>query len=173
MTPLPFHFMSLHHLTVHHHRKWCSMLYLWPFPLVSIPVSIKAGHSEPSCSTPAYQKVFRPVTRSMTRIPPVNAATPDAKERVDSRGSHRSTPDACFSIQLDASRPTITRARTPHEVTKSAWKPLTQPDVPSEELKRASTPATNPTAKRCRVTSSQAAKDSASKANRNVRSGMY
>ena len=132
-----------------------------------------AGHSEPSCSTPPYQKVFRPVTRSMTRIPPAIAATPDVKERVDSTSSRRSIPDACFSTQLAASRPTVTRARTPHEVTRSAWKPLTQPAVLSEELKRASTPATNPTAKRSRVTSSQAAKDSASKANRNVRSGVH
>uniref|UniRef100_A0ACD5ZHC1 Uncharacterized protein n=1 Tax=Avena sativa TaxID=4498 RepID=A0ACD5ZHC1_AVESA len=134
-------------------------------------VSSNTGHSEPSCSTPAYQKVYRPVTRSMTRIPPVIAATPDVKERVDSTRSRRSTQDASFSTQVAASRPTVTRARTPHEVTKSAWKPLTQPAVLSEELKRASTPATNPTAKRSRVTSSQAAKDSASKANRNARGG--
>ncbi|VAI50639.1 unnamed protein product [Triticum turgidum subsp. durum] len=133
--------------------------------------SSDAGHSEPSCSTPAYQKVFRPVTRSMTRIPPAVAATPDAKKRVDSTSSNRSTPDACFSIQLAAARPTATRARTPQEVTKSAWRPLTQPAVLSEDLKRASTPATNPTAKRSRVTNSQAAKDSASKVNQNVRSG--
>lgn len=109
----------------------------------------------------------------MTRIRPAIAATPDAKKRVDSTSSHRSTPDASFSIQLDAARPTVTRARTPHEVTKSVWKPLTQPALLSEDLKRASTPATNPTAKRSRVTNSQAAKDSASKANRNVRSGMF
>ncbi|KAM0861489.1 hypothetical protein ACQ4PT_045841 [Festuca glaucescens] len=134
-------------------------------------VSSNAGHSEPSCSTPAYQKVYRPVTRSMTHVPPAVAATPGAKERVDSTSSRKSTPDACFSIQLAASRPIVTRARTPHEVTKSAWKPLTQPAVLSEELKQASPPATNPTAKRSRVTSSQAAKDSASKANRNVRRG--
>jgi hypothetical protein len=109
----------------------------------------------------------------MTRIPPAIAATPGAKERVDSTSSCRSTPDACFSIQLAASRPTVTRARTPHGATKSAWKPLTEPAVLSEELKRASTPATNPTAKRSRVTSSQAAKDSALKANRNDCSGVY
>ncbi|KAF7086458.1 hypothetical protein CFC21_089744 [Triticum aestivum] len=133
--------------------------------------SSDAGHSEPSCSTPAYQKVFRPVTRSMTCIPPAVAATPDAKKRVDSTSSNRSTPDARFSIQLAAARPTVTRARTPQEVTKSAWKPLTQPAVLSEDHKRASTPATNPTAKRSRVTSAHAAKDSASKVNRNVRSG--
>ncbi|CAM0943495.1 unnamed protein product [Alopecurus aequalis] len=134
-------------------------------------VSSNARHSEPSCSTPPYQKVYRPVTRSMTRIPPVITAIPDGKERVDSTSSRRSIPDVCFSTQLAASRPTVTRARTPHAVTRSAWKPLTQPAVLSEELKRASTPATNPTAKRSRVTSSQAAKDSASKANRNVPSG--
>ncbi|XP_044953562.1 uncharacterized protein LOC123403714 [Hordeum vulgare subsp. vulgare] len=136
----------------------------------AISVSSDAGHSEPSCSTPAYQKVFRPVTRSMTRIPPAVAATPDAKKRVDSTSSNRSTPDARFGIQLDAARPTVTRARTPQEVTKSAWKPLTQPAVLSEDLKRASS-ATNPTAKRSRVTNSQADKDSASKVNGNVRSG--
>ncbi|XP_047078292.1 uncharacterized protein LOC124688695 [Lolium rigidum] len=140
-------------------------------PAAAKNVSSNAGHSEPSCSTPAYQKVYRPVTRSMTRLPPAVAATPGEKERVDSTSSRKSTPDACFSIQLAASRPTVTRARTPHGVTKSAWKPLTQPAVLSEELKRASPPATNPTAKRSRVTSSQAAKDSASKSNRNVRSG--
>uniref|UniRef100_A0A453PVS9 RING-type domain-containing protein n=1 Tax=Aegilops tauschii subsp. strangulata TaxID=200361 RepID=A0A453PVS9_AEGTS len=139
--------------------------------LFTSSTSSDAGHSEPSCSTPAYQKVFRPVTRSMTRIPPAVTATPDAKKRVDSTSSNRSTPDARFSIQLAAARPTVTRARTPQEVTKSAWKPLTQPAVLSEDLKRASTPATNPTAKRSRVTNSQAAKDSASKVNRNVRSG--
>ncbi|KQK01119.1 hypothetical protein BRADI_3g53950v3 [Brachypodium distachyon] len=107
----------------------------------------------------------------MTRMPPAVAASSDAKERVNSTSSCQSTPDACFSTQSAASRATATRSRTPHEATRSAWKPLTQPAVPSEELKRANIPTTNPTAKRSRVASSQAAKDSALKANRNVCSG--
>nr|XP_051190976.1 uncharacterized protein LOC127304325 [Lolium perenne] len=136
-------------------------------------MSSNAGHFEPLYSTPAYQKVYRPVTWSMTHIPPAVAATPGAKGRVYNISSCKSTPDACFSIQLAASRLIVTRARAPHEMTKSAWKPLTQPPVLSEELKRASPPAINPTAKRSRVTSSQAAKDSASKANRNVNSSLH
>lgn len=112
----------------------------------------------------------------MTRLPAAIAASPDVKEgESSSTSSRKSTLDACFSIQSAASRPTLTRARTPHRVTSSAWKPLTQPAVLSEELKRASMPKTNPTAKRSRVASSQAAKDptnhSASKAIPYVPSG--
>ncbi|PAN08678.1 hypothetical protein PAHAL_1G429000 [Panicum hallii] len=131
-------------------------------------VSSNAGRSTPSCSAPAYQS-FRPVTRSMTRAPAPIAASPDLKEGGSaSTSSRRSISDASFSIQSAASRPTVTNSRTPHKVTSSGWKPLTQPVALSEERKCANLT----TAKRSRVASSRAVKDStnhpASKANLNV-----
>lgn len=86
----------------------------------------------------------------------------------------RSISDTSFSIQSAASRPTVTHARTPHKVTSSGWKPLTQPVALTEERKC----ATLTTAKRSRlVASSRAVKDStnhsASKANLPVPSGAY
>ncbi|KAL6633391.1 hypothetical protein ACP70R_026062 [Stipagrostis hirtigluma subsp. patula] len=137
-------------------------------------VSSSAGHSDPTCSAPAYQSL-RPVTRSMTRMPAAIAASPDLKEGGSaSTSTRRSSLDASFSIQSAASLPIVTRVRTPQKVTSSAWKPLTQPAALSEE-KCASLTTINPTAKRSRVASSRAAKDSsnhsASKANSNVPSG--
>ncbi|TKW42012.1 hypothetical protein SEVIR_1G355900v4 [Setaria viridis] len=134
-------------------------------------VSSNAGHSTPSCSAPVYQP-FRPVTRSMTCVPAPIVASPDLKEGGSaSTSTRRSISDASFIIQSAASRPTVTHARTPHKVTSSGWKPLTQPVALSEERKCASLT----TAKRSRVTSSRAVKDltnhSASKANINVPSG--
>ncbi|OQU85865.1 hypothetical protein SORBI_3004G328100 [Sorghum bicolor] len=91
-----------------------------------------------------------------------------------SASTRRSTSDASFSTQLAASRPTARHARTPLKVTSSGWKPLTQPVAMNEERKCASL-TINPTAKRSRVASSRAVKDSinhlASKANSNIPSG--
>ncbi|CAN6239184.1 unnamed protein product [Urochloa humidicola] len=134
-------------------------------------VSSNAGHSTPSCSAPAHQP-FRPVTRSMTRVPAPNAASLGLKGGGSaSTSTCRSISDASFSIQSAASRPTVTHARTPHKVTSSGWKPLTQPVALSEERKCPSLT----TAKRSRVASSRAVKDStnhsASKSNINVPSG--
>ncbi|CAL5019993.1 unnamed protein product [Urochloa decumbens] len=115
-------------------------------------VSSNAGHSTPSCSQP-----FRPVTRSMTRVPVPNAASLGLKGGGSaSTSTRRSISDASFSIQSAASRPTVTHARTPHKVTSSGWKPLTQPVALSEERKCPSLT----TAKRSRVASSRAVKDS-------------
>ncbi|TVU27924.1 hypothetical protein EJB05_19426 [Eragrostis curvula] len=138
-------------------------------------VSSNGGHSDPSCSASVYQS-FRPVTRSMTRVSPAIVASPDLKGgRSAGTSSRKSNSDASFSIQSAALRPTVTRARTPHKVTTSAWKPLTQPVALSEGQKCASFTTTNPTAKRSRVASSRAAKDStnhsASRANSNVLNG--
>jgi len=152
------------------------MLYSNSFKLVlyfHFAVSSNTGHSTPSCSAPAY-KSFRPVTRSMTRVPAPISASPDLKEGgYASTSSRRSISDASFSIQSAASRPTVTNARTPHKVTSSGWKPLTQPVALSDEQKFASLT----TAKRSRVASSRAVKDStnhsASKANLNVPIGAY
>ena len=152
------------------------MLYSNSFKLVlyfHFAVSSNTGHSTPSCSAPAY-KSFRPVTRSMTRVPAPISASPDLKEGgYASTSSRRSISDASFSIQSAASRPTVTNARTPHKVTSSGWKPLNQPVALSEERKCASLT----TAKRSRVASSRAVKDSAnhsaSKANLNVPIGAY
>ncbi|CAL4885730.1 unnamed protein product [Urochloa decumbens] len=129
--------------------------------------SSNAGHSTPSCSQP-----FRPVTRSMTCAPVPNAASLGLKGGGSaSTSTRRSISDASFSIQSAASRPTVTHARTPHKVTSSGWKPLTQPVALSEERKCPSLT----TAKRSRVASSRVVKDStnhsASKANINVPSG--
>ncbi|CAN6245799.1 unnamed protein product [Urochloa humidicola] len=127
-------------------------------------VNSNSGHSTPSCSAPAYQSC-RPVTRSMTRPPAPNAASLGLKGGSASTSTRRSISDASFSIQLAASRPTVTHARTPHKVTSSGWKPLTQPVALSEERKCPNLT----TAKRSRVASSRAVKDStnhsASKAN--------
>uniref|UniRef100_A0A0A9DB10 RING-type domain-containing protein n=1 Tax=Arundo donax TaxID=35708 RepID=A0A0A9DB10_ARUDO len=138
-------------------------------------VSSNAGHSDPSCSVPAYQ-LFRPVTRSMTRVSGAIVASSDLKEEGSaSTSTRKSTSDASFSIQSAASRPIVTRVRTPQKVTKSAWEPLSQPVALSEGQKCASLTTMNATAKRSRVASSRAAKDStnhsASKANTNVPSG--
>ncbi|KAG8059156.1 hypothetical protein GUJ93_ZPchr0002g25773 [Zizania palustris] len=119
----------------------------------------------------------------MTRKP---AASPDVKEGESASAIKRkSITDPFFSTQSAASRPFVTRVRTPQKGTSSAWKPLTQPAYLSGDLKRASdpstnpaakpltqsaalsgdlkrssVPSTNPTAKRSRVALSQAAKDS-------------
>ncbi|KAL6911981.1 hypothetical protein ACP4OV_000786 [Aristida adscensionis] len=137
-------------------------------------VSSNSGHSNPSCSSPAYQS-FRPVTRSMTRVPSAVAASHDLKEGGSARTrTRKSSSDASFSIQSAASLPVVTRVRTPHKMTASSWEPLTQPAALSE-VKCASTATINPTAKRSRVASSRAAKDStnhsASRANSSVPSG--
>lgn len=139
-------------------------------------MSRNAGHSGPSCSAPAYQ-LFRPVTRSMTRGSDPIVASPGFKAGGSASAStRRSTSDASFSTQLAASRPTARHARTPLKVTSSGWKPLTQPVAMNEERKCASL-TINPTAKRSRVASSRAVKDSinhlASKANSNIPSGAY
>ncbi|KAB8089294.1 hypothetical protein EE612_014198 [Oryza sativa] len=125
-------------------------------------VSSDAGHAEPSCSTPAHHQVFRPVTRSMTRKPTAAAAASSDVKGGESASTskRRDSTDPCFNTQSAAARPSVTRVRTPHKVASSAWKPLTQPIVMSEDLKRASVPSTNPSAKRSRVASSQAAEDS-------------
>ncbi|XP_062220556.1 uncharacterized protein LOC133919977 isoform X2 [Phragmites australis] len=138
-------------------------------------VSSNAGHSDPSCSAPVHQ-LFRPVTRSMTHVSCAIVASSDLKEGGSaSTSTRKSTSDASFSIQSAASRPIVTRVRTPHKVTTSAWKPLTQPAALSEAQKCASLTTINPTAKRSRVASSRAAKDStnhsASKANADVPNG--
>uniref|UniRef100_A0A0D9VM34 RING-type domain-containing protein n=1 Tax=Leersia perrieri TaxID=77586 RepID=A0A0D9VM34_9ORYZ len=122
-----------------------------------------ASLSEPSCSTPAHHQAFRPVTRSMTRKPTAITASPDVKEGGSASASKRtSSRDTCFSTQLAASRPSVTRIRTPHNhnVASSAWKPLTQPIAMTEVQKRTSVSSTDPSAKRSRVALSQAAKDS-------------
>lgn len=134
-------------------------------------VSRNIGHSGPSCSAPAYQ-LFRPVTRSMTRGSDPIVASPGFKAGgSDSASTQRSISYASFSAQLVASRLTATRTRTPLKVTSSGWKPLTQPVALNEERKCANL-TINPTAKRSRVTSSRAVKDSinnsASKANSSV-----
>ncbi|KAL5207933.1 hypothetical protein ABZP36_032368 [Zizania latifolia] len=116
-------------------------------PLAAAAENVRsdAGHIEPSCSTPPNQQIFRPVTRSMTRKP---AASPDVKEGESASASKRkSIADPFFSTQSAASRPSVTRVRTPQKVTSSAWKPLTQPAALSGDLKRASVPSTNPAAK--------------------------
>lgn len=139
-------------------------------------MSRNIGHSGPSCSAPAYQ-LFRPVTRSMTRGSDPIVASPGFKAGgSDSASTQRSISYASFSAQLVASRLTATRTRTPLKVTSSGWKPLTQPVALNEERKCANL-TINPTAKRSRVTSSRAVKDSinnsASKANSSVPSGVY
>jgi len=110
----------------------------------------------------------------MTRGSDPIVASPGFKAGGSASTSTRSTSDASFSTQLAASRPTATHARTPLKVTSSGWKPLTQPVALNEERKCASL-TINPTAKRSRVASSRAVKDSinhsASKANSNVASG--
>jgi hypothetical protein len=131
-------------------------------------VSSNAGHSNPTCGEWVHQP-FHPLTRSMTRAP-----SPGLNEGGSaSTSTCRSISDASFSIQLAALRPTVTHARTPHKVTSSGWKPLTQPVVLSEGRKCAGLT----TAKRSRVASSRAVKDStnhsASRANKNVPSGAY
>ncbi|CAD6241970.1 unnamed protein product [Miscanthus lutarioriparius] len=118
-------------------------------------VSRNAGHSGPSCSAPVYQ-LFRPVTRSMTCGSDPIVASPGFKHSV-----------SCFTIDCHS-------CPDPSKVTSSGWKPLTQPVALNEERKCASL-TINPTAKRSRVASSRAVKDSinhsASKANSNVASG--
>lgn len=139
-------------------------------------VSSSGGHPDPSFSASVYQS-FRPVTRSMTRAPSAIVASPDLKGGGSaSTGTYRSISDASFSIQSAALRPTVTRARTPHKATTSAWKPLTQPVALSEGQKCANLTAMNPTAKRSRVASTRSTKDSshsASKANSIALSGNY
>jgi hypothetical protein len=140
-------------------------------------VSSNGGRSDPSCSSSVSQ-LIRPVTRSMTRAPAVIVASPDLKGRGSAIiSSPKSISDASFSIQSAALRPTVTRARTPHRVTTSAWKPLTQPVAMNEGQKCASLTALNPTAKCSRFASTQVAKDptnhSDSKANSIVPNGDY
>ncbi|GJM87105.1 hypothetical protein PR202_ga03029 [Eleusine coracana subsp. coracana] len=138
-------------------------------------LSRNGDHSDPSCSASVY-KSFRPVTRSMTRVPAAIVASPDLKGGGSaSTSTSKSISDASFSIQSAALRPAVTRARTPHKVTISAWKPLTHPVALSEGQKCASLTTMNPTAKRSRVASTRVAKDfinhSASKASPIVHSG--
>lgn len=139
-------------------------------------MSRNAGHSGPSCSAPAYQ-LFRPVTRSMTRGSDPIVSPGFKAGGYASTSTRRSISDASFSTQLAASRPTATHARTPLKVTSSGWKPLTQPVALNEERKCASLAINPTTAKRSRVASSRAVKDSinpsASKANSNVPTGDY
>ncbi|KAF8689882.1 hypothetical protein HU200_041514 [Digitaria exilis] len=101
----------------------------------------------------------------MTRAPAPVATSFGLKEGGSASTNTCRISDASFSIQSAASRPTVTHARTPHKVTSSGWKPLTQPVALSEERKCANLT----TAKRSRVPSSRAVKDStnhsASKAN--------
>nr|CAB3448190.1 unnamed protein product [Digitaria exilis] len=127
-------------------------------------VSSNVSHISTSSSAPAYQS-FRPTTRSMTRAPAPVATSFGLKEGGSASTNTCRISDASFSIQSAASRPTVTHARTPHKVTSSGWKPLTQPVALSEERKCANLT----TAKRSRVPSSRAVKDStnhsASKAN--------
>ncbi|XP_006649127.1 endochitinase A-like [Oryza brachyantha] len=132
-----------------------------PLPAAAENEDNDTGQAEPSCSTPAHHQAFRPVTRSMTRKPTAIAASPDVKEGGPASTSRcKSTTGPCFSTQSAASRPSVTRVRSPHKVASSAWKPLTQPVAMDEDLKRTIAPSTNPSVKRSRVASSQAAKDS-------------
>lgn len=139
-------------------------------------MSRNTGHSGPSCSAPAYQS-FRPVTRSMTRVSDPIVASPYFKAGGSASAStRRSISDASFSTQLAASQPIATNARTPVKVTSSGWKPLMQPVALSDEKKCARL-TINPTAKRSRVASFRAVKDSinhsASEANSDVACGAY